>query len=29
LFSLALRASDQLLNPRLYIEAVLKGGSQL
>jgi multicomponent Na+:H+ antiporter subunit D len=26
LFSLAMRASEQLLNPDLYIEAVLKGG---
>jgi multicomponent Na+:H+ antiporter subunit D len=28
LFDLTLRASDQLLNPQLYINAVLKGGSQ-
>ena len=27
LFSLALRASEQLLNPGIYIEAVLKGGA--
>jgi multicomponent Na+:H+ antiporter subunit D len=26
LFQLSLRASDQLLNPQLYMNAVLKGG---
>ena len=26
LFSLALRAAEQLMNPGIYIDAVLKGG---